>query len=452
MRRGINKNVLESKDDLSFHRYETRVSAGPFVLVVVAVLTLLAAAWPSASLLAAFVPLFLFFVRPTFRPLFAACFLGNLLMLFGSAGEVEFLGHLEVSASTTSASIVFSNVMAVVLFITPGVRPRSESRLKPGSISTATHVGILAVAILLLMLRFLGGIPLLQGDSGRLTGLLSTNPYLGLFSGILPIAASFLSSKKSQLVVVLKLVVLILVIGTASRLLLGAVLVGLVTSSPLVRGGLSVKARIYLFFAGLITIFAVTKIYSARTAEGIQKIYEYRVSNIGGIAGWVTDLIGPSIFYAARNGLVIYEIVMNGDLRPPNGFIFGGILRVVNLGTDPEIWLTSALGFNVLSVGAIATPIWAGAHSDFGAPGACLIAALFGAIFSFAVRNIPELEYWAAFGILLSFYGSYLVSTQFIGASIIIVLVAVWSKRKRAQEFGLDKRSEVEARGAVQHK
>lgn len=431
------RNTLESPG-----RYETAgagpqlslpLLATPLVLVLSVSLTLLMVLFPPAALLAASAPLMLLMTTRTMRPLLIACLVGNLLMLFGSSGEVEFLGRLQIDSSTTASAITFSNSMAIAIYSASKSNARRESLRGAVLLPIPFHVGLLSAAVVVLLVRFSGGIPILQGDVGRLSGLLSINPYLGLLSGILPIAAVFLKSPKSHLVFVLKMLLLVLVVGTASRLLLGAVIVGIVSSSGLLTGRLKGKSRFYLLSAGVITIFAVTKIYAARTAEGIQQIYESRLSSIGGVTGWISDIIGPSIFYAARNGLVVSEIIHDNSLQPPQGFVFGGLMHVLNLNVDPEIWLTSAIGFNVSSVGAIATPLWSGAQADFGVPGAYFFAVAVGLVLATALRRVPHLEYWFAFGILLSFYGSYMVSSQFLGASLIVVLVVMWNKSRSTE-------------------
>lgn len=406
------------------------LSGAPIALVVSITLTLVIAVAPATSLLSAIVPLLLMTTTKNHRPLLAACLIGNLLMIFGSVGEVEFLGYLTIAPSTPAFAVAFSNTMAIAIYAVSKRSapswPYDSVRLTPSKV----HVALLCSAIAFLLIRFTAGIPILQGDASRLSGLLTVNPYLGLLSGIVPIAASFLSSKKSTLVFALKILVVVLVLGTASRLLLGAVLIGLVTSSTFLQGKRSGKSRFYLVGAGLVTLVSMTKVYAARTAEGIQQVYESRIQNLGGITGWVSDIVGPSVFYAARNGLVVHEILMDNDIRPPAGFISGSLLHSLNLGANPELWLTSAIGFDVISVGAIATPIWSGAQADFGNLGSILIAAVMGTMLATILRRVPNLQYWFAFGILLSFYGSYLVSSQFMAATILIAGVVMWSNSK----------------------
>lgn len=408
----------------------------PFIVMISAILTILTILLPVIQFLAAGVPLLLMLTTKNFRPLQAACLLGNILMVFGSSGEVEYLGYLTIAQSTSAFAIVFSNVMAISIYSMSrgGVTSRPLPTVQV--IPSALHVSLLVGSAFFLLARFTAGIPILQGDASRLSGLLTVNPYLGLVSGVLPIAAAFLTSKKSKLVLLLKILIVILVLGTASRLLLGAVLVGLVTSSSLLRSRGAGKGRLYLTAAGILTLFSVTKVYAARTADGIQQVYENRLQNLGGIARWISDLVGPSIFYAARNGLVVHEILIDNDITPPNGFIFGGLIHALNLGTDPELWLTSAIGFNVTAVGAIATPIWSGAHADFGVLGGLVVASVIGLLLALILRRIPNLLYWFSFGILLSFYGSYLVSLQFLAATMVVAIVVLWNNARVIGETG----------------
>jgi hypothetical protein len=402
----------------------------PFVMMISTIITIVTILLPAGRFLAAGVPLMLMLTSKNFRPLQAACLLGNLLMLFGSTGEVEYLGYLTITPSTPAFAISFSNVMAIAIYTVS--RRSVTSRQLPSVQPTpsAVHVSLLVGSALFLLLRFTAGIPILQGDASRVSGLLTVNPHLGLVSGVFPIAASFLTSKKSKLVLFLKILMVILVLGTASRLLLGAVLVGLVTSSSLLQSRGSGKNRLFLTVAGILVLLSVTKVYAARTADGIQQVYENRIQNLGGIAGWISDLIGPSIFYAARNGLVVHEILIDNDITPPNGFISGGLIHALNLGTDPELWLTSAIGFNVTTVGAIATPIWSGAHADFGVLGGLVVASVIGLLLALVLRRVPNLLYWFSFGILLSFYGSYLVSLQFLAATIVVAIIVLWNNAR----------------------
>lgn len=366
-----------------------------------------------------------------FRPLLAACLLGNLLTLYGSVGEVEFLGYLTISASTPSVGIMFSNAMAITIFIMSKTRLGKSLPLPVREIPPRVHAALLVLSIALVLIRFTSGVPIFQGDASRLEGLLSVNPYLGLLSGVVPIGAAFLTSTGSKAIFTLKMVLLILVVGTASRLLLAAVLIGLVTSSPVVMRKHNVKGRIYLVCASVLTVLAITKIYAARTAVGIQQVYEYRINNIGGLVGWISDVIGPSIFYAARNGLVVHEILMRSDSRPPEGFVVGGLLHALNLGENPELWLTTELGFDAISVGAIATPIWSAAVADYGPVMAMGVALLIGICLTCALQWAPNLQYWFAFGVLLSYYGSYLLSSQFLSASFFIAVIVAWNSARR---------------------
>ncbi|WP_423182231.1 hypothetical protein [Arthrobacter sp. NyZ413] len=412
----------------------------PFLIALSAISTLLVILSPDAGPVAAIAPLLLCVTSKSVRPLLAACFAGNMLMLFGAAGEVEYLGYLTIDSSTSAFAIAFSNVFAISI-ATISNRSFSVSRDKATQIvPLSLHAFLLIGSAVVLLARFTSGIPLLQGDASRLNGLLTVNPYLGLLSGVLPITAAFLTSKKSKLTVTLKVIVAILVLGTASRLLLGGYLVGLATSSSLMSTGrVGKRQRFYIVLGGVLAIVSIIKIYTARTAEGIQQVYENRLQDIGGVAGWISDILGPSIFYAARNGLVVHEVLQNYDSRPPNGFIFGGLLHAINLAPDPELWMTTAVGFSATSVGAVATPVWAGANADFGSIGGLLVAAIMGALMAFVLRWVPNLRNWFAFGILLSFYGSYLVSMQFLAASVVITGVVLWNNARLSRDSDASK-------------
>jgi hypothetical protein len=97
---------------------------------------------------------------------------------------------------------------------------------------------------------------------------------------------------------------------------------------------------------------------------------------------------------------------------------------------DPERWLTGALGLTVRSVGAIATPIWSGANADFGAWGSLIFALAMGICVTVLCRVIVGSEVWMSIAIVFSFYGSYLVSAQFIGATILMGLCYRFTRRK----------------------
>lgn len=119
------------------------------------------------------------------------------------------------------------------------------------------------------------------------------------------------------------------------------------------------------------------------------------------------------------------EIITDRQLHPRGGFIGGGVLSAFGLAPDPERWLTEALTLDVRSVGAIATPVWSGAHADFGLFGALLFATGLGVVLGRWVRWMPGVTLWAAFGVTLAFYGNYLVSAQFIGVSIALTALLV---------------------------
>jgi hypothetical protein len=286
------------------------------------------------------------------------------------------------------------------------------------------------MAIGLLLFRLSSGIPIIEGDAARLQSVSSINPYLGLASGTLPIVSAFIA-RKGRLVYAAQLVMVILVFGTGSRLLLAAVIVGFVSRSSVFRGGpVALRNRIYVGVIGVIGLFALLRIYALRTEASIVDTFASRAVEIGGFSGFLTQVLGPSLYYSARNGPVMYELLQKYDLNPPGGFIGGGIANAFNFGTDPERWLTNALGLQISNVGAVATPIWSGASADFGWPQSLLVALVLGLALSLWVRRFPGVILWASFGIVLSFYGSYLVSAQFLAVSLsLTVLLGVFGIR-----------------------
>jgi hypothetical protein len=139
-------------------------TSGPTIVVLTLILTLLTVLSPELALLAAGVPLLLLTTTKSCRPLLAACLVGNLLMLFGSTGEVEFLGYLTISPNTPAFAIAFSNLMAISIYALSrndvGSSLSSSARLIP----VAVHISLLCTAVALLLLRFTSGVPIFQGD------------------------------------------------------------------------------------------------------------------------------------------------------------------------------------------------------------------------------------------------------------------------------------------------
>ena len=129
---------------------------------------------------------------------------------------------------------------------------------------------------------------------------------------------------------------------------------------------------------------------------------------------------------------MVFELVQSGGLKPPGGFILGGLGHTLGVTQDPELWLTQALGFDPDSIGATATPIWAGSTLDFGST-AIIVALAVGVLLGVWSQRMPALSPWFSFGIVLSSYGSYLVSVQFLTATIALTVV-LWLGTQRIME------------------
>lgn len=348
-----------------------------------------------------------------------------LLTTYGAAGEVAYLGVGSISGATTANAanfFLFGGVGSWAIgrktFVSGGFRPLGRA-----------WTILAAVAITLLLARFtLGGIPILRGDSGRLEGVASIPALLGLATGALPIALAYVRTERSVLRSWLKITLVVLVFATASRLLVAAVLLGLLSQSDWINRRLSLRQVFAVLGTGTIVVVAVLRVYSLRTDATIAETFGGRVAGLNGLPGFVTDMIGPSLFFGARNGLVVYETMSAASIHPPGGFIMGGILNVLSLGADPERWLTQALGFDVLMVGAIATPIWSGATVDFGPVGAAALAVIIGGVCTWWAQRMPFARPWVTFAIVLSAYGSYLVSAQFVAASVAMIMMAILAK------------------------
>lgn len=355
------------------------------------------------------------------RSVIWAIFGGSLLILFGTSGTVEYFGVNIISSRSAATAMVFAAFMGLGAFLIQ--RPAKASpRQFVGSNRLTLVLSLLACVLLLL--RYTSGVPLLSGDSGRLSGVALINPYLGLVSGVLPIVVTFSAGNRTRMVTGLHVLLILLVLGTGSRLLLGAVVLGFLARSSFGSWkSLRFRSRVYLAVVGALGVFGVIRIYAIRTDQSIVETFAARAGNLSGIAGTLVNWFGSSIYFSSRNGPVMFELMQKYHLNPPHGFILGGILNVLRLGDDPERWLTASLGLDLSAVGAVATPIWSGATRDFGVPFALIFALALGGVISFAIRQFPELSLWAAFSVILSFYGSYLVSAQFLLSSVLLVIL-----------------------------
>lgn len=353
--------------------------------------------------------------------LYFALALSSLLVLYGASGEVLYFGSTAVSDAATSKAILFLMSLALGLHFGDSL---PVSRLGHSQRNGAERIWFIVAfsSVAILCFRLSSGIPLLEGDSSRLAGVIATSPILGLLSGAFPIATAFLKSPSSKAAIVLKLIVSILVIGTASRLLAMAVLLGFFSSIP--SKGKRKKTIEHTFNAVAIAVavvLVIVFIYSQRTDSAISEIMSSRVQSLTGLPLLATRMFGPSLFLASRNGLVFYDLMASGGFHPPGGFILGSLVNVTGIGSDPEVWLTSAVGLNPINNGSLATPLWSAANIDFGFFGAVLFAVVVGMLLALFAEKNPDLKLWIAFSVLISGYGLYLFSAQFISASLLIV-------------------------------
>jgi hypothetical protein len=358
--------------------------------------------------------------RRSSRTLVTALFISAVITWYGASGVVPYLGVSAIPDRSLALALNFFLFASLGAFLVGGSSPQAQRDRHLGRSWTL----LAFAAIALLLTRFaVSGVPILLGDAGRLAGVANLSAVIGLASGALPIAVAFLPHVPSAASIWLKVVLAVLVFATASRLLLAAVLIGFLVRSPLLRRGSSAAQR-YIFAAGIgLIVLLIIRVYALRTSDLTSGIFSGRTSTVGGFAGLVTEILGPSLYFASRNGLVVYELMRTGSFSPPGGFIIGGLANAVASGSDPERWLTQALGFDVVSVGAIATPIWSGATVDFGPAGAAVFAALLGAFLMTWARKAPFITVWIAFAVVLSSYGSYLVSAQFIASSALMMVM-----------------------------
>ncbi|WP_207840719.1 hypothetical protein [Williamsia soli] len=372
------------------------------------------------------------------RPLYLAIFVGCSLTWLGTAGQLSYLGVSSISSESFRFALLFGIVLAAIIAILGSLRSGSRSKAYGIEVSTRSHVFLLMLALLLLANRLSSGIPLLQGNEARLQSVASESPIMGIALGSAVISAAFLRSSPRASIGALQILLVIMTLGTASRLLIVAVLLGVATGYLGHLNRFSGIARsLVAASAGFVVLGAALLTYGARTEGRLEAIQSERANAIGGFAGFFNETLGPSLYLSARNGLSVNELIQSGGLQPPGGFIIGGATKSLGLSggfADPERWLTTALGFSVDSTGAIATPIWSGALSDYGFLGGLLLAAVVGALCVLYVDFVPGSVVWLSVGIVFSFYGSYLVSAQFIGASLLLAMISIGTRYLRAGE------------------
>lgn len=383
-------------------------------------------------------PVLLAIARSTSRPLIISAWLGGLVTTVGGTGQIAYLGTATVPLEVLVIPVIFACALSLGAFFS--ARPLSPgSDLRGIYLPIEAGVGLLLVGILLFGLRFSSGIPLIMGNEARLDGVANVSPLLGLLSGTVAIAAAFTRTRPSPAVLILKVILLIAVLGSASRLLFLVVAVGIVSTSYTGRRS-TAEGKVIRTSLFVLCIIALAFIYRVRTPDSVKAVESYRGDSLPPVLSLVSDWFGTGMFLSARNGLSVFQVSDALSLEPPGGFIGGGFVHGVLLGSaggDPERWLTVALGFDSRAVGATATPIWAGATLDFGLVGMAMVALVLGSLAGLLARRISSIRIFLGLAILLSFYGSYLISAQFTSTLVCLVMCHLLFNRSDASDEGL---------------
>lgn len=391
-----------------------------------------------------------------FRTLYLCIGFGMCLAWWGSQGAVAYLGVVDLSESALTYAVLFGWVLCGALAIGSSFT-RSLQRRTGSSGGVIVHPGIhlalLLIAIGLLLVRLSSGIPLLQGNESRLAEVADSSPLLGIGVGAFSISSAVCCSPARgslrAILSVLQVLLILLVLGTASRLLIVVVLLCvLLNSRSSISRFLGIR-EVWVTATSVVLGVVISKfVFDIRSSASNAESESVRISNVGGVGGWLNNVFGSSFYWASRNGLTVADLTLNGDLKPPGGFTFGSLLkalRVLPKGTpEPERWLTVALGFSEQSVGAVATPLWAGVRADFGFVGGLLAAVGLAFILLALDRLIPGACAWFGLALLFSFYGSYIVSLQFIFATALLLLSAWSSRRLGSSSVAVGPRQEFE--------
>jgi hypothetical protein len=388
---------------------------------------------PSGYWLTANIPLLFLWLSSKHRPLMLSLWISNLFAVLGATGIVLYLGTVEVSHNARDQAILFSDIVAAVVHILSMKRERAAT-VHRGAVAvdkTAYFVlGLLSVMFLTYRLR--SGVPLFSGNAARIASLTTVNKYVGLLSGSLTIALAFMRPPNTVPANVLRIVSVLLAFGTASRLLIAAVLLG--NAITIMSSRERSHRKLWLILGALTLVSVINVIYQARTDSIQQSVLAGKVTSLKGPQHVAVSYVGNGTFLSARNGLVVYDLLKDSPDRPRDGFVIGGLLLSVpgRHELDPERWVTQELDLDPGIVGAVATPVWAGLSLDYGLAGCILGAIILGAGALAISHRIPGVEPWLAFGVLLGSYGSYLFSAQFLLATLLIALFARWGSSAEA--------------------
>lgn len=389
------------------------------------------------------------FGNPRLRPLSVATAFALGIPALGLSARIPYLGVSTVD-SHIGAWLLAGPVMCLLvawasmeLRLSTGVRKHQRHQGLPNAALLTASLG---ASSLLFVMRFVEqrGIPVLQGDASRLVGVANTNPYLSLLAAGLAVGAALASTRFGSRPRYLNIALagnFVIVVGTGSRLLLLAlVIVQASRISDFVRRILGNKGRwrrrLSVLLVMVVAIATVRFVYSARTSDSVTQIYATRVArDVDGVPRVVAGLVGTGAVVSARNGPAVVSRLDNSDIRPDRGFVAGALLFVLHQGVDPERAVTKALGLDVRTVGATAVPLFGSAGLDGGLGFVFILgfAQGLGYVWLISRRSTNPLAIWWAFGVAMSAYGSYLLSTQFL---VILAAGAAlssgrWAKSRR---------------------
>lgn len=355
------------------------------------------------------------------RALLAGAGVHNVFVWLGTLGTFQFLGTWTIPTEQACIGMLFGNLVAIMGTGTHLSTDPFKDR--------ALFAPAALVALLLLAPRLASGIPLLQGDQARLSAVQSINPYIGLLGGCAAIVAAFLPRRRIPTDQALYLLLVLVAALLSSRLLLIAVIVGGLSSSTL-RGRLSARLQpggrtwLRLSVYAVVLIVGFLAVYSLRTATEVKAAATNRFAASSTPLQAAVDVVGPGLFLSMRNGHAVYVRLAEASVAPPDGYVQGSLLANVGLAENPELWNTRQLGFDVGSVGAVATPMWAALALDHGVAGVIVGGILVGSIYRTSRRRSLIAGRWMALGIALSSYGSYLLSLQFLVVMTALLILA----------------------------
>lgn len=372
--------------------------------------------------------------RRSDRALLAGVTVHNVFVWMGSLGTFQFLGTWTIPPEQSCLGILFGNLVAIV---------GTGKHLSPAPFTNRNLFAPAAlVALTLLAPRLASGIPLLQGDQARLSAVQSINPYIGLLGGCAAIVAAFLPRRRVRKDQALYLFLVLVAALLSSRLLLIAVIVGGLSSATLRRpvtarrppsGG---RAWLRVSVYAVVLVVGFLAVYSLRTATDVKTAATSRFAASSMPLQSAIKVFGPGAFLSMRNGHAVYLRLAESSAAPPDGYVQGSLLANIGLAENPELWNTRQLGFDVSSVGAVATPIWAALTLDHGVGGLVLGGIAVGVTYRLARRRSVLTGRWIALGIAMSSYGSYLASLQFLVVmAALLILTPNGSARRNTGEL-----------------